>query len=99
MRTGSVSVPGAAMNTVIVTSSNELMKASAQPLISPGSTSGRVMRRSTVPVRGAERDGGMLDRAVEADGRGEREAQREGQHDHDVRQHQAGEGAAQPDLR
>ena len=49
MRTGSVSVPGAAMNTVMVTSSNELMKASAQPLIRPGSTSGRVMRRSTVP--------------------------------------------------
>ena len=48
MRTGSVSVPGAAMNTVIVTSSNELMKASAQPLTRPGRISGRVMRRNTV---------------------------------------------------
>ena len=47
MRTGRVSVPGAAMNTVIVTSSNELMKASAQPLTSPGNTSGRVIRRRT----------------------------------------------------
>ena len=35
------------MNTVIVTSSKELMKASAQPLARPGSTSGRVMRFST----------------------------------------------------
>ncbi len=35
------------MNTVIVTSSNELMKASAQPLARPGRTSGKVMRFST----------------------------------------------------
>ena len=48
MRTGRVSVPGAAMNTVIVTSSNELMKASAQPLARPGTISGRVTRFSTV---------------------------------------------------
>ncbi len=40
----------------------------------------------------------MLDRAVETDGRGERQPQREGQHDHDMRQHQADEGAAEPEL-
>ena len=48
MRTGSVSVPGAATNTVIVTSSNQLMKASTQPPATPGNTSGNVMRLSTV---------------------------------------------------
>ena len=48
MRTGSVTVPGAATKIVMVTSSKELMKASAQPLARPGTISGSVMRFSTV---------------------------------------------------
>ena len=87
------------MNTVIVTSSNELMKASAQPLARPGTISGRVTRFSTVHSEAPSETAACSMRAVEADRRGEREAQRERQHDHDVRQHQAGEGAAEPDLR
>ena len=47
-RTGKVSLPGAAMNTVIVTSSKLWMKAKAHPLTAPGSSSGSVTRRATV---------------------------------------------------
>ena len=50
MRTGSVIVEGEAMNTVIVTSSKLWMKASAQPLATPGSINGRVTRRKTVKL-------------------------------------------------
>ena len=98
MRTGRVSVPGAAMNTVIVTSSNELMKASAQPLARPGTTSGRVMRFSTVHSEAPSDTAACSIARSRPTAEASVRRKREGQHDHDVRQHQAGEGAAQPDL-
>jgi hypothetical protein len=48
MRTGSVSVPGAARKTVMVRSSKDWMKASAQPLMTPGRINGSVTRRNSV---------------------------------------------------
>ena len=48
MRTGSVSVPGAARKTVMVRSSKDWMKASAHPLMTPGRISGKVTRRNKV---------------------------------------------------
>src|ERR1043165_1493888 len=47
MRTGKVVVEGDAMNTVIVTSSNDVMKANTQPETTPGSIRGNVTRRNT----------------------------------------------------
>ena len=86
------------MNTVIVTSSKTVMKASTQPDTTPGRISGSVTRRNTVTAAGAERHRGVLDGAVHA-GRGrQHEAQRKRHHDDDVRQHQPDEGAADADL-
>ena len=87
------------MNTVIVTSSKELMNASTQPETTPGRISGSVTRRKTRDGAGAERDRRVLDaRSMPVGGR-QHEAQRERQDHDDVAQHQPEEGAAQADLR
>ncbi|MNL84164.1 hypothetical protein D3C87_2120450 [compost metagenome] len=48
MRTGSVTVDGEVTKIDMVSSSNELMKASSQPPDNPGRSSGNVTRRNTV---------------------------------------------------
>jgi hypothetical protein len=84
------------MNTVIVTSSNELMKASAQPLARHDQRKGDPLQ--DCPFRCAERHGGVFEGTVETDRRGQGQPQRERHHHDDVGQHEAGEGAAQADL-
>ena len=48
MRTGSVTVDGEVTKIDMVSSSNELMKASSQPPDRPGTSNGKVTRRNTV---------------------------------------------------
>src|SRR5882757_1103985 len=95
MRTGSVVVEGEAMNTVMVTSSNDVMKARTQPDTTPGRISGSVTRRNSVTgLAPSEIAACSMARSmpVEADG-GEEAQERDAEHhmrDHQ-RRHEEGE--------